>query len=221
MVPSVRFTLRIGMSMRTGSLSSKAGCAISISLLSNALSSSWFWSIVLCRIVPGIGPGCISTLLRSMPSDFQRLIASFWSRHSTWPTASSSVWKPSWASSSRTSCAMNMKKLITCSGLPLNRARNSGSCVAMPCGQVFFWQARIMTQPSTISAAVAKPNSSAPSRAAITTSRPVFNSPSHCTVMRERRPFRTSVCWVSDRPISHGVPACLMALSGAAPVPPS
>ena len=99
---------------------------------------------------PGTGPGCMSTLLRSMPSDFQRLIASFWSRHSTWPTASSKVRKPSWASSSRTSSAMNMKKLMTCSGLPLKRARSSGSWVAMPCGQVFFWQARIMTQPSTI-----------------------------------------------------------------------
>ena len=172
-------------------------------------------------MVPRTGPGCMSTLLRSMPSDFQRLMASSWSRHSTWPTASSSVRKPSCASSSRTSSAMNMKKLTTCSGLPLKRARSSGSWVAMPCGQVFFWQARIMTQPSTISAAVAKPNSSAPSSAAITTSRPVLSSPSHCTVMRERRPFRTSVCWVSDRPISHGVPACLMALSGAAPVPPS
>ncbi len=36
----------------------------------------------------------------------------------------------------------------------------------------------------------------------------------------ERR-SRTSVWWVSDRPISHGEPACLSEVSGEAPVPPS
>ena len=38
-----------------------------------------------------------------------------------------------------------------------------------------------MMQPSVISGAVAKPNSSAPSIAAITTSRPVFRPPSVCS----------------------------------------
>ena len=37
----------------------------------------------------------------------------------------------------------------------------------MPTGQVLRWQTRIMTQPETTSGAVAKPNSSAPSSAAI------------------------------------------------------
>ena len=37
----------------------------------------------------------------------------------------------------------------------------------MPTGQVFRWQTRIMMQPDTTSGAVAKPNSSAPSSAAI------------------------------------------------------
>ena len=37
----------------------------------------------------------------------------------------------------------------------------------MPTGQVFRWQTRIITQPDTTSGAVAKPNSSAPSSAAI------------------------------------------------------
>ncbi len=63
---------------------------------------------------------------------------------------------------------------MTCSGSPAKRLRSSGSCVAIPTGQVFRWQARIMTQPSEISGAVAKPISSAPSSPAITTSRPVF-----------------------------------------------
>jgi hypothetical protein len=45
--------------------------------------------------------------------------------------------------------------------------------------------------------------------------------PSTCSAMRERRPFSTSVWWVSARPISHGLPACLSEVSGEAPVPPS
>ena len=37
----------------------------------------------------------------------------------------------------------------------------------------------------------------------------------------QRVPATSSVCWVSDRPSSHGVPACLTEDSGEAPVPPS
>ena len=59
----------------------------------------------------------------------------------------------------------------------------------MPTGQVFRWQTRIRMQPSATSGAVAKPNSSAPSRAAITTSRPVLSPPSVCTRIRPRRSF--------------------------------
>ena len=116
---------------------------------------------------------------------------------------------------------MNSKKFTTNSGLPEKRLRSSGFWVAMPTGHVSRWQTRIITQPLTTSGAVAKPNSSAPSSAAITTSRPVFSWPSHCTTMRSRRPLRTSVCWVSASPSSHGAPACLSDVSGAAPVPPS
>ena len=71
---------------------------------------------------------------------------------------------------------------------------------------------RIMMQPIAISGAVAKPNSSAPSMAAITMSRPVFSWPSVWTVTRLRRPFITSVCCVSARPISQGKPACWIEL---------
>jgi hypothetical protein len=56
--------------------------------------------------------------------------------------------------------------------------RSSGFWVATPTGQVSRWQTRIMMQPDTTSGAVAKPNSSAPSSAAITTSRPVLSWPS-------------------------------------------
>src|SRR3990167_5168321 len=106
-------------------------------------------------------------------------------------------------------------------GLPENLARNSGSCVATPTGQVFRWHLRIMMQPSTTSGAVAKPNSSAPSSAPMATSRPVFIWPSACTRMRPRRRLSTRVCWVSARPISQEPPACLMDDQGEAPVPPS
>ncbi|MNS90189.1 hypothetical protein D3C72_1242280 [compost metagenome] len=110
---------------------------------------------------------------------------------------------------------------MTCSGVPLKRLRRTGSCVATPTGQVLRWHLRIMMQPAAISGAVAKPNSSAPSNAPMMTSRPVFRPPSTCSATRERRPFSTSVCWVSARPISQGEPACLREVSGEAPVPPS
>jgi len=78
-----------------------------------------------------------------------------------------------------------------------------------------------MTQPLTTSGAVAKPNSSAPSNAATTTSRPVFelavdlnHDPVPQTIEHQR-------LLVSARPSSHGAPACLSEVSGAAPVPPS
>ena len=116
---------------------------------------------------------------------------------------------------------MNSKKLTTNSGLPEKRLRSTGFWVATPTGQVSRWQTRIITQPLTTSGAVAKPNSSAPSSAAITTSRPVLSWPSHWTTMRSRRPFLSSVCWVSAMPSSHGAPACLIDVSGEAPVPPS
>jgi hypothetical protein len=111
--------------------------------------------------------------------------------------------------------------LITYSGLPLNFLRSSGSWVAMPTGQVFRWHTRIMMQPAVMSGAVEKPNSSAPSRAAMATSRPVSSLPSHSTTIRLRRLLSTSVWWVSARPSSHGSPACLSEVSGEAPVPPS
>ncbi len=116
---------------------------------------------------------------------------------------------------------MNSKKFSTNSGCPVKRLRSSGFWVAIPTGQVSRWHTRIITQPDTTSGAVANPNSSAPSRAATITSRPVLSCPSTCTTMRSRRPLRTSVCWVSARPSSQGMPACLMEVSGLAPVPPS
>ena len=86
-----------------------------------------------------------------------------------------------------------LKKLTTYSGLPANFLRSSGSCVATPTGQVFRWHLRIMMQPSVISGAVAKPNSSAPEQHGIATSRPVISCPSHSTTIRLRRSFSTSV----------------------------
>ena len=123
--------------------------------------------------------------------------------------------------SSRSSSAMKRMKLTTCSGLPLNFSRSRGSCVATPAGQVFRWQTRIMMQPVATSGAVAKPNSSAPSSAAIATSRPVLSWPSVSTAMRLRRLFSTSVWCVSARPSSQGRPACVIEVCGEAPVPPS
>src|ERR1700742_1791912 len=102
---------------------------------------------------------------------------------------------------------------MTCSGVPVKRARSTGSWVATPTGQVLRWHLRIMMQPAAISGAVAKPNSSAPSIAPTTTSRPVRMPPSTWTAMRPRRRLATRVWWVSASPISHGLPACLIEVS--------
>ena len=102
----------------------------------------------------------------------------------------------------------------------MNFFRSTGSCVAIPTGQVFKWHLRIMMQPRAIKGAVEKPISSAPSNAAITTSLPVLNPPSVCRTTRLRRSFITRVWWVSAMPSSHGRPACLMLVRGEAPVPP-
>ena len=62
---------------------------------------------------------------------------------------------------------MKRMKFTTYSGLPVKFARSAGFWVATPTGQVSRWQTRIITQPRTTRGAVAKPNSSAPRRAAI------------------------------------------------------
>ena len=116
---------------------------------------------------------------------------------------------------------MYSKNVSTNSGFPENFLRSSGFWVAIPTGHVSRWHTRIMMQPETTNGAVAKPNSSAPNSAAITTSRPVFIWPSACTTMRSRKLLSSSVCWVSARPSSHGAPACLSEVRGDAPVPPS
>ncbi len=122
---------------------------------------------------------------------------------------------------SRTSRATKVMKLTTYCGSPLKRLRSSGSCVAMPTGQVLRWQTRIITQPSVTSGAVEKPNSSAPRSAPITTSRPVFIWPSTSIATRERRSLMSRTWFVSAMPSSQGRPACLMDDNGEAPVPPS
>ncbi len=91
----------------------------------------------------------------------------------------------------------------------------------MPTGQVFRWHWRAITQPSATRAAVPKSNSSAPSRAARTTSRPLFMPPSTRSRARDRSPLAVSAWWVSGRASSQGKPVCLSEPSGLAPVPPS
>ena len=122
---------------------------------------------------------------------------------------------------SRSSSVMNSKNFTTWSGSPLKRLRNSGSWVATPTGQVFIWHLRIMIQPSTTSAAVAIPHSSAPNNVAMAISLPVFIWPSTCTTTRDLKLLLTKVWCVSAKPNSHGKPVCLIELKGDAPVPPS
>ena len=76
-------------------------------------------------------------------------------------------------------------------------------------------------QPIATSDSVPMPYSSAPSRAAMTTSRPVLMPPSVRSVTRWRSRFRVRTWLTSDRPISQGVPAYLIEVCGLAPVPPT
>ena len=78
-----------------------------------------------------------------------------------------------------------------------------------------------MSQPSATSIAVPNANSSAPSSAATSRSRPVLSPPSVRSATRSRSPLRSSVWWTSARPSSHGAPTCLIDDSGDAPVPPA
>ena len=91
----------------------------------------------------------------------------------------------------------------------------------MPTGQVFRWHLRIMMQPIVTRAAVAMPHSSAPSSVAIGDVLGRAQWPSVCTMIRPRRSLSTSTWCVSARPSSQGMPACLIDVSGLAPVPPS
>ena len=109
------------------------------------------------------------------------------------PISSSTERIPSLAIYSRSSCAMKCMKFTIYSGLPRKRLRSSGFCVAIPIGQVSRLQTLIITQPIVTSGAVANPNSSAPSRAATRTSRPVMSFPSVSKRTLERRPFSMSV----------------------------
>ena len=109
---------------------------------------------------------------------------------------------------------------MTFSGVPANFSRSASSWVQTPTGQVLEWHCRTMMQPIATSDAVPMPNSSAPSIAAITTSRPVLSPPSVRSRTRWRSRFSCKTWCVSDSPISQGRPAYLMLVCGLAPVPP-
>src|SRR5438552_382706 len=221
-VPTVRLTLRMGRRMSTGSRRSRASRHRGRSVvMSSDLSRPWSCSTTRRMATSGPTWGRYRMAEKSSPRAFQWSTAGRTSRRSERPISSSMVRTPSWAMCSRTSSATKRKKASTNSGLPVNLARSLGSWVAMPTGHVLRWQTRIMMQPRTTRGAVEKPYSSAPRRAAMTTSRPVFIWPSVWTMMRSRSLFMTRICCVSARPSSHGTPPCLMEVRGEAPVPPS
>ena len=193
------------------------------STFSSLVFSRWksyacFGSKVTFSLLPAYG--LFKILLRSIRS-YLASSPSRTFRRSVRPTSSSIVWIPSCAIYSRISSAIKRMKFSTYSGLPRKRLRSSGFWVAIPTGQVSRLQTRIITQPIVTSGAVAKPYSSAPRSAAITTSRPLISLPSVSMMTLFLSPFMISVWCVSARPSSHGRPALWMELRGAAPVPPS
>ena len=112
-------------------------------------------------------------------------------------------------------------KLIHVLGLPANFLRSSGSWVAMPTGQVFRWQTRIMMQPRAISGGGEAEFLGSQQRRDHHVAAGLDLAVASRAPTRPRRSFITSVWCVSARPSSHGRPACLMRVCGEAPVPPS
>mmetsp|Transcript_67085 Transcript_67085/g.165485 ORF Transcript_67085/g.165485 Transcript_67085/m.165485 type:complete len:261 (+) Transcript_67085:2542-3324(+) len=218
--------LMISVSMVTGVLVSRAALLFSISMLSMCFSSSWSCFLVLYGVALGLMRpsslrACVRMGERSRFLVFSFLVDSSNLSRSARPTSSVTVFTPSWAMCSRTSSPIIHRKLTTCSGMPLNFLRSSGSCVATPTGHTLRWHLRIMMQPSDTRGAVEKPHSSAPSIMALTTSWPVLSWPSVSRITRSRRSFITRVWCVSARPSSHGRPVDLIPPHWAAPVPPS
>ena len=220
MAPTLLSEFRIRMSNSAGVPESTASRAFSRSFLSYACASSRGARPELRRGRES-SPTASKILEKSRFFAFQNSTAPSVSSRSLRPTASSIERRPRLARISRVSPAMKRRKFSTCSGFPLKHFLRRGSWVATPTGQEFSWHLRIITQPRDTSIVVANPNSSAPRSAPITTSRPVLIWPSTCTRILSRRRFRRRVCWTSASPSSHGSPACLMLVSGEAPVPPS
>ncbi len=137
--------------------------------------------------------GRYKTALKSIFCAIGDAASSFTFKQSLLPTISLTVRKPSFAIYSRSSSAIKRIKFSTYSGFPLKRFRSLGFCVAIPTGHVSRLQTRIITQPIATSGAVAKPNSSAPSRAAIATSLPLINFPSVSSFTQFLNPFCKSV----------------------------
>ena len=90
------------------------------------------------------------------------------------PIISSMVRKPSSAMIMRSFLGDHEEVVDHVLGLALELLAQLGSWVATPTGQVFRWHLRIMMQPRQ-SAARCEADSSAPSSAAMATSRPVFS----------------------------------------------
>mmetsp|Transcript_4606 Transcript_4606/g.12576 ORF Transcript_4606/g.12576 Transcript_4606/m.12576 type:complete len:309 (+) Transcript_4606:2957-3883(+) len=227
-VPTALWVFCTSISRYTGSTSSRlptsADRHMGMRCTSKPVSRPWSCLLTQYCMAPGRRlPAGSSSLDRSMPASLglELMTSLSISSMSARPTMSSTLAKPREAMISRISSATMKKKLMTLSGSPANLARSTGSWVAMPTGQVLVWHLRIMMQPIVISGAVEKPYSSAPSRVAMATSRPVRSCPSTCRVERPRRSLATSVWCVSAIPSSQGRPACLMLLHLAAPVPPS
>ena len=128
--------------------------------------------------------------------------------------------KPNLAKISLTSVAINVNRLTTLSGVPVNFSLNFSSWVQTPTGHVFEWHCLTIMHPIATRAVVATPYSSAPIMAAITTSLPVLIPPSVLSVTVCLRLFNVKTWLASVNPISHGIPTYFTLVCGVAPVPP-
>ena len=205
--PIARSVLAIVYSREISFSCSIAAWAASIIVTSFTVEIAWSWSMTW-RIAALLSMR-VSNLVKSINAcfGFGSSVPDLRSIKSVRPMMSSIFVNPISARYSRTSCARKVKKFTRYSLRPWKRLRSSSFWVATPTGQVFWWHFRIITQPSTMRAEVAKPYSSAPINAIRIISRPVFNWPSACSTTCPRSPFKTNVCCVSLNPSSGEIPA--------------
>jgi hypothetical protein len=181
MAPTVRLTLRIGISIapaRRARAPARAGDQLVVERLVEA--------VVLRLAVEARRPRPASVRLVEERREVEP-------RAFQWSIAAAHVEQVGRGRSSRRRCGSRARHDLAhllgdeeevvddVLGLPVKRLRSTGSCVATPTGQVLRWHLRIMMQPIAISGAVAKPNSSAPSSAPMTDVAAGAQPPSTCT----------------------------------------
>ena len=144
-VPTVRLMLRIGVSIVPFAALERRRGELDEPVVEPCRGRG---SVLDWRRATSAGIRAYGIRGRIEPGAFQCAMPFFVSSSSGRPMSSSSFRTPAWAIS-RALLGDEEEVVTTCSRLPSNLRRSTGSCVATPTGQVLRWHLRIMMQPST------------------------------------------------------------------------